>query len=187
VGLAVISITIWIILFIRRRRQEIGLEQAQPYPLCCMTRVSNRISIEPESSASSHHSRYGSAEFLAIPMPNPNPERHRRSTSGLLENNKEGCPLCQMHITMIGANTTLRIRNSRDGYRDMPSPTTPHLNIPPPSAFAPYRDRSSNDGMGMVEVGLDCRWLQRSFTHAIHIRTAEAALSFAIASGGTVH
>ena len=41
-------------------------------------------------------------------------------------------------------------RNSRDRYQDIPSPTTPHLNIPP-SAFAPYR--SSSDGMGMVEVG----------------------------------
>jgi len=150
VGIAVISITIWIILFIRRRRRELGLEQESTISALLYEAGIDRISIEPESS-SSHHSRYGSAEFLAIPMPNSNPERHRRSTSGLLERRLSIMPDAYPDRGQYDPFIQYGPRNSRDGYPDMPSPTSPHPNIPPPSAYAPYRDRTSNDGM--VEVG----------------------------------
>lgn len=154
VGIAVISIAIWIILFIRRRRRELGLEQESTISALLYEGGFDRRSIEPASSASSHHSRYDSAEFLAIPMPNSNPERHRRSTSGLLERRLSIMPdAYQDDRGQYDPFIQYAPRNSRDGYPDVPSPTTPHLNVPPPSAYAPYRDRTSNDGVGMVEVG----------------------------------
>ena len=116
----------------------------------------NRTPLEDEydSSVSTQRSGYGSGEFLAIPMPNPNPDRHRRSTSGLLNNGRMSILPDAYHEDRARYDPYMEyaIRNTQDQYHDLPSPTSPHLNAPPPSAFGPNRDRSSTDGVGMLEV-----------------------------------
>lgn len=107
---------------------------------------------ESDSSLSSHRSRYGSGDLLAIPMPNPNTDRRRR---GLPENNNGRLSILPdaYHEDRGSYDPFIEYatRNSRDNYHDLPSPTTPHLDVPPLSAFAPYRNPS--DGPGMVELG----------------------------------
>lgn len=129
IGLAVISITLWVIFFLQRRRRSMTRQHEENVSATLQAVYGRTAPLEDESdsSLSSRRSRNGSARRLSIL-----PVAYNEDRTQYVPYSQHAAPF------------------SPDAYHDIPSPTSPQLNVPPPSAF---RDRPSGDGVGMAEIG----------------------------------